>query len=262
MVKGNTATQQSLQTQFGSLFKGSVSNSMSCKGMPTSSMMESFSVLGLVLSGRREHITDALKRYFEPEILPDYQTDRGKVQAKKQPHFVDVPKVRIAMFCASATFQRLLLAFCSTVISKPTCIYARKFASWTAQLQQPRPAATFSVSKTASVLGRIALLGSQVLIVHLQRFEYPGLKPVKVNADVVFDKELELLPSMFAHSAPRKRARYGLIATVIHHGAQLVLWSEKTSADPGKSLKPRRCVLQGCVSPRDQTLGEHAPVVR
>ena len=60
----------------------------------------------------------------------------------------------------------------------------------------------------------------QVLIVHLQRFEYPGLKPVKVNADVTFDNDLELLPSMFAHTAPRKRARYGLIAVVNHHGAQ------------------------------------------
>ena len=95
VVKGNTATKQSLETHFGGLFKGSVSNSMSCSGMPTSSMMESFSVLGLVLSGRREHISDALKRYFVPEVLPDYQTARGsKVQAKKQPHFVDVPKAR------------------------------------------------------------------------------------------------------------------------------------------------------------------------
>ena len=115
VVKGNTATKQSLETHFGGLFKGSVSNSMSCSGMPTSSMMESFSVLGLVLSGRRERLSDALKRYFLPEVLPDYQTARGsKVQAKKQPHFVDVPKARLSLDARSSAWR---CAHCSTTAS-------------------------------------------------------------------------------------------------------------------------------------------------
>jgi hypothetical protein len=45
------------------------------------------------------------------------------------------------------------------------------------------------------------------------------MRSVKVSIDVNFDPELELLPNMFADSAPQRRAKYSLFATVKHIGA-------------------------------------------
>ena len=58
-----------------------------------------------------------------------------------------------------------------------------------------------------------------MLIVQLQRFEYPNYEPRKVHAEVAFNKDLALTRTLFAETAPLRHAKYDLFAVINHLGA-------------------------------------------
>lgn len=83
-----------MDTLFGALFRGSTRSTVSCHGKPASAMMQPFTAVGLELRGQRDSVVAGLQRFVLPEIIPDYMSSRGHVQARKQVLFYDAPQVR------------------------------------------------------------------------------------------------------------------------------------------------------------------------
>jgi hypothetical protein len=83
-----------MDTHFGALFRGSTRSIVSCHGKPASAMMQPFTAVGLELRGQQDSVAAGLQRFVLPEIIPDYMSSRGHVQAKKQVLFNVAPQVR------------------------------------------------------------------------------------------------------------------------------------------------------------------------
>ena len=104
VIHGEAATRAALDTHIGRLFRGSTCSSVSAAGKPISSTMQPFTTVQLTLRGGRDTLADALKRFFEPETLDDYEVAKGRrVQATKRVQFHDLPQVRASAHVAQMT---------------------------------------------------------------------------------------------------------------------------------------------------------------
>jgi hypothetical protein len=93
VIHGAQFTAEGLSTSIGAIFRGSSRSTVSCRGAPASSTMQPFTSLSLKLSGNQDTIKGALAQFVKPEVIPDFMSSSGRVEASKQLRFHEAPQV-------------------------------------------------------------------------------------------------------------------------------------------------------------------------
>ena len=101
VIHGAAAAAEHRSSVFGSLFRGSLSSTISCAGKPGSATLQTFTAVSIELDvhAQRDSVLQGLKRFVAPEHIAEYQSGARRVPAQKQVKFYEPPPV-----CTHQTF--------------------------------------------------------------------------------------------------------------------------------------------------------------